>query len=167
MKRITAIILIVSLLSGFCVTATADLMPDYWAELLVNAISEDGAKDIKDPDKILPFGKSYTYSSYYKDKNGNIIVVIEDFDSQLVYPSTLSDSTTPGDAATPSEPFWKTVKIEYHIRIEDLSGPGVENIKYSVSGLGFIKDFKRFIDRLDRFFRRWFMSFRKTLSLYK
>ncbi len=167
MKRITAVILIASLLSGFCVTASADMMPDYFTERLVHAISEDGAKDIRDPEKILPYGRSYLYNSYYKDKNGNIIVVIKDGDSRLVYPSSPSDSATSGDASTSNEPVWSYVETEYHIRIEDLSGRGVEDIKDSESGMWIIK---HYIERINRFFwfvKRWFMSLGRTFSLYK
>jgi hypothetical protein len=177
MKKITAVILIFALLSGFGVTASADLMPDptYVDTRTVKVINEDGAKDVVDPAKILPYGDSYSYSSYYKDDNGKIIVVITGWEYIYEYPDAPADPATQGEPASQSEPGRKIVTIEYNIRIEDLTGPGVEYIKTTESGFGFIYGLKQLFEYLKWYFftlpatniSRWLLYLKRTHSIYK
>ena len=136
MKKITAVILIIALLSGFGVTASADLMPvpTHVDTSTVEVKNKDGAKDVFDPARVLPYGESYSYSSYYKDDNGDIIVkiIVEKYE----YPE---NATTGGP---------ESVKTEYSIKIDDLTGEGVDEIKASESEFGFIyaiKDYFRYL----------------------
>ena len=135
MKKITAVILIIALLSGFAVTASADIIPVYSLEHrpVVIPVSKDGVHDVNDPDKVLPYGRYYNYD-YYKDDNGDIIVkiIVEKYE----YPE---NATTGGP---------ESVKTEYSIKIDDLTGEGVDEIKASESEFGFIyaiKDYFRYL----------------------
>ena len=177
MKKITAVILIIALLSGFGVTASADLMPvpTHVDTSTVEVKNIDGAKDVFDPAKVLPYGESYSYSSYYKDDNGKIIVVITVREYIYEYPDVPANPATQGEPTSQSEPRRIPVTTEYRIRIEDLTGPGVEYIKTTESGFGFIYGFKNMIEILKWYFftlpatniSRWLLYLKRTHSIYK
>ena len=121
MKKLICILLALSVIAGFSVTAFADIIvPAPFErgqedrEAVVTA--PGGAKDVTNPDRIIPNGTTVYVTGYSKDDSGNIIVDV----------------------------YWQNSREEnsYKIAIDDLSGPGVETIKNTEGQNGIIGTLK-------------------------